>query len=389
MPEKRIKFLLQQFLQNDCTLEERKELSVLLEQSDEQTVETLLEEAWLSYQPAQTMEVQKADDMLRTILAPAPQPSLVRSLWLRVASIAALFILVAWGVYKMANTAPQTTPVILAATPVITDDVAPGREGAILTLASGEQVVLDSSVSGNLLEVNGMTLNPGNGSLQVKGEANVESVVYHTMSTPRGRQYAMVLADGSKVWLNAASSIRFPSAFTGGERRVEITGEAYLEVAPAALREDHAPFIVSVNGVEVNVMGTHFNINAYPEEPTLKTTLLEGKVEVTRNGKSVILKPGEQAAFTADNKLEVKQVDVEEVIAWKNGFFKFNQTDMASLMRQAALWYDIAVRYKGPVPNESFSGMLSRSVNLKQFLKILEYSRVHAHIEGKTVIIQP
>jgi transmembrane sensor len=389
MPEKRIKFLLQQFLQNDCTLEERKELSALLEQSDEHTVETLLEEAWLSYQPAEVMETQKADAMLRTILAPAPQQTIVRSLWLRVASIAALFILVAWGVYTVVNKPPEPSPVAVTATPAVTDDVAPGREGAILTLASGEQVVLDSGASGNLLELNGMALNAGNGSLQVKGEAHVESVVYHTMSTPRGRQYALVLADGSKVWLNAASSIRFPSAFIGGERRVEITGEAYLEVAPAALRDDHAPFIVSVNGVEVNVMGTHFNINAYPEESSLKTTLLEGKVEVSRNGKSVILKPGQQAAFAADNKLEVKHVDVEEVIACKNGYFKFNQTDMASLMRQAALWYDITVRYKGPVPNESFSGMLSRSVNLKQFLKILEYSRVHAHIEGKTVIIQP
>jgi ferric-dicitrate binding protein FerR (iron transport regulator) len=203
------------------------------------------------------------------------------------------------------------------------------------------------------------------------------------MSTPKGRQYSLLLGDGSKVWLNAASSIKFPTAFTGSTRVVEITGEAYFEVAHDAAK----PFIVSVNDMQVEVLGTHFNINSYSDEPEIKTTLLEGKVRVTRGGSIGILKPGQQASVNSANELKIEDADVDAVMAWKTGVFDFRSLELPEIMRQIARWYDLDVKYEGEPGHEKFSGIVSRKSNVSQVLKIMESAGVKFRINNKEITV--
>ncbi|HEY9259959.1 FecR family protein, partial [Chitinophaga sp.] len=206
----------------------------------------------------------------------------------------------------------------------------------------------------------------------------------------RSKQYQLVLADGSSVWLNAASSVRFPAAFSGNVRRVEITGEAYFEVAPLLRNGKKVPFIVSTHGMEVQVLGTHFNVNAYPDERTIKTTLLEGSVIVTKGKTKQLLKPGEQARLDPGNNLVLyKDVDTDREIAWKNGYFSFDQADLSSVMRQISRWYDVDIVYAGQVPDRHFGGEISRTSRVSEVLKILEESKVHFKIEEKRIIVLP
>jgi ferric-dicitrate binding protein FerR (iron transport regulator) len=216
-------------------------------------------------------------------------------------------------------------------------------------------------------------------------------LAYNTIATPRGGQYQLVLADGSKVWLNASSGLRYPTAFTGKERRVELTGEGYFEVAKNA----SMPFHVQVNQMDVEVLGTHFNINAYDDESAVKTTLLEGSVKVvkreTANVKEnpIVLQPGQQAEMKPHSPLAINHSpNIEEVMAWKNGLFQFKAAGIETVLRQAARWYDVEFVYKGNIP-EKFSGQISRSANAEQLLKILELTgKVKFEINGKTIIVK-
>lgn len=204
--------------------------------------------------------------------------------------------------------------------------------------------------------------------------------MFNTMRTPRGGEYRLQLPDGSKVWLNAASSITYPNIFTGDTRSVEITGEAYFEVAKDAAR----PFKVQAGNMKVEVLGTHFNINAYPGEPVIKTTLLEGAVRI----QDAVLKPGQQASLAATGQFRVEDdVETEEVMAWKNGFFQFNDADMPTVMRQLENWYDITVAYEGRVPKRSFGGAIQRSLPLSKVLDILEENNVRFKIEGRNITV--
>jgi ferric-dicitrate binding protein FerR (iron transport regulator) len=194
-----------------------------------------------------------------------------------------------------------------------------------------------------------------------------------------------VLADGTKVWLNAASSLRFPAAFAGKERIVELNGEGYFEVAKNA----SMPFHVRVHDMDVQVLGTHFNINAYTDETAMRTTLLEGSVQVSQGEQTQLLTPGQQAAASQNGQIQLADgVDVEEVMAWKNGMFQFQGADLETILRQAARWYDIDVEYKQRI-SDRFSGQISKNVNLSQLLKILELTgKVHFEIEGRKIIVK-
>jgi len=215
------------------------------------------------------------------------------------------------------------------------------------------------------------------------GGANTE-VAFNTMSTPRGRQFQLVLADGSMVWLNAASSIRFPTAFTGKDRKVEVTGEVYFEVA----KNPSKPFKVMANGTEIEVLGTHFNIDAYDE--VTKTTLLEGSVKINTQNKTSFLKPGQQAQIVAGGEIKTSNsVDVEQVMAWKNGRFVFEDADLQTIMSQVSRWYDVDVVYQDKMPKRSFTADISRNTNLSVFLKVLDVSGIHFKIEGKKLLVQP
>lgn len=312
-----------------------------------------------------------------------------RKLWMVAASV--LIILVAGLSYLFINrNENKEIPGNVAKNKIFKSDIPPGGNKAVLTLANGSTIVLDSAHNGTLTQQGNakvVKLNDGQIVYKKDESSNVVAVQYNTITTPRGGQYQLVLADGSKVWLNAASSIRFPTAFTGKERDVQITGEAYFEVAHNA----KMPFHVKVNNMDVAVLGTHFNINAYDDEGVMKTTLLEGSVKVSAGNKSVMIAPGEQAQIAdSTDKIDIKKnVDLEEVVAWKNGKFIFQDADIQSIMRQLVRWYNITVSYGGNITNEEFEGVIPRNVNISQILNMLEKAGgIKFEIEGRNIIVK-
>jgi ferric-dicitrate binding protein FerR (iron transport regulator) len=268
------------------------------------------------------------------------------------------------------------------------NDVAPGGNKAILTLSGGRRLILDSAARDTVLtEGSDIVANAGGRLAYNEGSKPGTETVYNTLTTPRGGQYQLTLPDGTRVWLNAASSITYPIAFSGPERKVTITGEAYLEVAQNARQ----PFKVVVGGIDINVLGTSFNVNAYPDEADINTTLLEGKVQITNKNQKVILEPGQQAQVSGSesNIRVLSGVDVEQAIAWKNGFFAFTKADLPTVIRQLARWYDVEVHYEGDIPKREFNGEIGKLLTLDQVLKVLTKTRVHYTIEGNQLTIWP
>jgi len=309
--------------------------------------------------------------------------------WWRAAAIVTLIIgatiagLTVWHNRKQNNAQTETAR-------NIREDVAPGSNKAILTLSNGTKVILDSATNGNLTtqgNSNVVKLESGKLAYQVnRNGQRFSAIVYNTLTTPRGGQYQLMLPDGSKVWLDAASSITYPTSFKGKERKVQISGQAYFDI----VHDDKMPFIVAVNGTTIRDIGTAFNVNAYADEPVMKTTLINGEIEVRTNNQSNKLKPGEQLQVNANGQMKMSNdVDLEQVMAWKNGRFRFNSVDIQSIMRQASRWYDVDVEYKGKI-NETFSGGISRNVNASQLLHILELTgKVNFEINGKKIIVKP
>lgn len=301
-----------------------------------------------------------------------------------------------WSQNKPATTNP--TPVAKADV----SDVLPGGNKAILKLGDGKTIVLDNAQNGLLAQQGNVhVIKQNNGELvyDSRGKSlpiDHSPLTYNTLGTPAGGQFQLKLPDGTRVWLNASSYIMYPTAFTGVERRVAVYGEAYFEVAKDATK----PFKVDVltsggetrNGTEVEVLGTHFNINAYGNEALVKTSLLEGKVKISSsyfNGKqSAILKPGQQSQVEVEGKMKVQEhANMEEVVAWKNGDFLFQSADIGTLMRQVARWYDIEISYPNGMPKDKFSGKIGRNVNLSQLLEILKYSEVKFELKGRTLVV--
>lgn len=316
----------------------------------------------------------------------------------RIAAAAVLTGLVLGGLYYF-NTGNRAKEIgaLSSGAAVTVKDVQPGGNKAILTLADGSTITLDSAKNGQLSRQGNTSiikLNNGQLAYQAKGEAR--AVVYNTISTPRGGTYKIILPDNTTVWLNAGSSLRFPTAFTGNERSVQITGEAYFEVSKRTARDGrNVPFIVHVNetaaggGMQVEVLGTHFNIMAYDDENVVKTTLLEGSVKVTKSNNSVLLSPMQQARLVKQNSdLKVAgSINADEETAWINGVFQYNDTELPAIMRQLCRWYDVEVSYEGPIPTDRFTGKISKNVSLTQVLKILELSDLHFKIEGRKIIV--
>lgn len=321
-----------------------------------------------------------------------------RSTWMWAAASAA-FIAVCSGIWIYTSYyKPGAEPAgqLVQAT-VTAPDAAPGRDMAVLILADGSTVLLDSSGTGQLAsEGNVRIVKQSDGQVlyETAGE-NTGKVVYNTMQTPRGGQYRLVLSDGTGVWLNASSSIRYPATFNGGERKVTVTGEVYFEVAaqPDPSRKGAMlPFIVEKDDIRIQVLGTHFNVNAYEDEAALKVTLLEGSVRVAApsKGQEVKLKPGQQAIWSPAQTLSMtNDIDTEEVMAWKNGLFDFNSADIETIMRQIGRWYDLDVSYEGVIPKRTFSGKITRHTNLSNVLRILEQSSIHFRMEDQKIIVTP
>lgn len=268
-------------------------------------------------------------------------------------------------------------------------DFAPGGNQAVLTLANGSTVILDNKGNGDLARQGGTIVSKkadGLLSYQSAKDGSVTGVSYNTVTTPRGGQYQIILPDGSKVWLNAASSLKFPTAFSGKNRYVELKGEAYFEVT----KNKSLPFIVKSSDQLIEVLGTHFDINNYPEEPQAKTTLLEGRVKASSGKDAVFLDPGQQAVISkAEGNIKVlKDIDTDESIAWKNGNFQFNNAGIETVMRQMSRWYNVDIEYSGKIPDDHFSGSFSRNMNISQAFKLLEFSGADFKIEGRKIIIK-
>ena len=311
-----------------------------------------------------------------------PKPRYIMATWFRIAAAASIILCVSISGYFLIHKNKSTEQTAQ------THDIAPGGNRAILTLSSGRTIDLSAAKNGKLANQGSMVISKnGNGQIvyaDSENSSDAQNNGFNIATTPRGGQYQLVLADGTKVWLNAASSIKYPVVFNGNERRVELTGEAYFEVA----HNKEKPFRVISNGQQVEVLGTHFNINAYRDENTVKTTLLEGSVKVSSAGKDKILKPGEQAQLDGGN-IRVAEVDVDEVVAWKNGFFYFKDDSIQEVMKELARWYDVDIKYDGVLPSREFSGEIPRNVNASQILDILTFKKIHYQIDGKTVIIKP
>ena len=402
MTSERLAVLIEKYLNNTASPEEEQELTAWYQAANEQEVHWPVADE----QEAAALKARLLHN-LQQAMHPAPAtrsiPFYRKAKW---QAAAAILILVSVGAWFWLNPSSHINPPVSKANNTHAN-ILPGGDKAILTLADGSTIILDSAHNTTLAQQgNTQIIKRSNGQLaydNTKDQNITGATLYNTVSTPRGGQYEVVLPDGSHVWLNAASSLRFPTAFTGNDRRVELTGEAYFEVA----KNPNKPFLVhfstTVEGREgtVEVLGTHFNINAYNDEADVKTTLLEGSVKVEAGGQtsdfspqiSTILKPGQQASIShqsrKSNQIPVQTVDTEEAIAWKNGKFQFSQADIKTVMRQIARWYDVEVLYEGPVSKEKFEGEIPRNSSLAEVFKILELSAVHFKTEGRKVIVMP
>ena len=274
------------------------------------------------------------------------------------------------------------------------NDILPGTNKATLTLSDGAVIDLTDFEREEILLGDGITvLRNENGELIYADHNNQQglkankTVLYNTMVTPKGGQYQVLLADGSRVWLNAESSLYFPTEFVGKARKVVLTGEAYFEVA----KNKNRPFIVSMGDMEIEVLGTQFNVKAYSDENNIFTTLVEGAVRINSGSSPVLLTPGERADFNRkDGEINVAAVDVEAGIAWKNGYFIFNNEDIKSIMLNLSRWYDVDVEYKGNMVNKEFTGRILRRSNISDVLRMLELTgTIKFEIEGRRIVVMP
>lgn len=308
--------------------------------------------------------------------------------WLRIAAAALIVIglgSVTYFTLFKKSTKNEFTETTL---PVEKDnDVEAGSNKAVLTLADGTRIELDEKAKGSLLKRGDVSVTNAEGQLIYENKSTIPvEVEYNSLTSARGQSYSLVLADGSKLWLNAASSVRFPTVFTSNERRVEITGEVYFDVAKDATR----PFHVKVKDMDIEVLGTQFNINSYTDEATINTTLIEGSVKVSSGINDMVrLSPGQQVQFSTPGSLKVmKNVNVDEIVAWKNGYFHFENADLRSILRQFSRWYDIEVVFEGELKNRTFLAIVSRKSSLSNVLKMLNANDVKFRIEGKKLIVQ-
>ena len=390
MPTTRLAFLFQRYFDKTASPAEVDEFLRLAGREEHaEELQALMAEAWQRQQPAAPVFTPgQSATLLHNVLETAraaevaeateKTPPRIRLLW-RLAAAAVTVGVIGSAAWWWAQQ-KQPAPKIAQAAPKTTD-VAPGYNRAVLILSDGSAVSLDSVQKGKLAQQgNTAVMQVAGGRVAYDAQnAHDEPVAYNTIKTPRGGQYQVTLPDGSKVWLNAASSLRFPTAFTGSDRTVELTGEAYFEIAA----RQNQPFKVKVNETQVDVLGTHFDVMAYPEEGRTQTSLLEGAVRID----NLTLQPGE-AAVQQDGQMTRTDIDPDQVIAWKNGLFHFESNTLEEVMHQVSRWYDVDVRYDTKVKRH-FSGLISRSASLTEVLKMLDMAgKAKFDLDGKTVTVK-
>ncbi|HSC37284.1 MAG TPA: FecR domain-containing protein [Chitinophagaceae bacterium] len=363
-------------------------------------VETVgdLTEAKTTFLPADPALAAKIAAVIET--PAAKLVPLYRFPFRRIAAAAVVLVL-GLSVFFIFKRRPAKELIAAGTTSAYKNDLSPGGNKATLTLANGATIVLDSASDGRLAQQgNAAIVKTGSGQLSYTALGGKPGeTLYNSLSTPRGGQYRIVLPDGSKVWLNAASSLRFPTVFTGAERKVELTGEAYFEISHVSIEgsDKRMPFIVHMNTAaghteEIEVLGTHFNVNAYPDEEAINTTLLEGSVSLRQTGTMAptVLKPGQQASLNTAGEIKVTDdVNTDEVVAWINNRFYFRSADIKTVMRQLARWYDVEIDYRKQVQGR-FNAEIPRNTYASDVLKALELTgKVKFGIEGKKIIVMP
>ncbi len=378
MENKHIQILVEKYIDGTASPEEEAALMEWYNNSNQQDIE------WLGLEEEEKEKLRL--NILKAIHEAHFESRKKKFGWFRVAAAAAVLVSLSVGGYFLFH--KQT--VMPAPEEMVAQAISPGSSGATLVLSNGQSITLGASATGTIARQGQTTLQKQNDSLLVylnRGKKTVSSqeIEYNTLKTSRGHQYSLILPDGTKVWLNAASSLKYPTAFTGKIRTVKLSGEAYFEV----VHDAGQPFRVVTSKQVVKDIGTHFNVNAYPEDSVVKTTLLEGavKVTLTDNQASRLLHPGEQAV--ADQQINVRKVDVSAAVAWKNGQFIFRSTPVKSIMQQVARWYDVEVIYKDDeVADRSVWGSVSRYAQVSEVLDMIELTGVaHFKIDGHKIIV--
>jgi len=397
MNDERIGLLIGKWMDGTLTVSEKRELAEWVRLNpDDERMGRLLDRSWDAFEPRELMPEAMSERILSHIFPaeetigdePDEREPIRGIAWLWPKLVAAA-LLIGFGVYWWKGYQDKVQLAQQKAIAVQPADLPPGGNKAVLTLGDGSSITLDSAGNGLLASQGGTSVTQsGKGQLVYKAGQEAAAVpVINTVTTPKGGQFHIVLPDGTGAWLNAASSLRFPTAFTGKQRNVEITGEVYFEVA----HNKQIPFVVQNGETRITVLGTHFNVMAYDDEKVTRTTLLEGAVKVSRGASEALLAPGQQARVNAGtgNVRVVDGVDTDKELSWKNGYFQFENESLESIMRQVSRWYDVEVQYEGNTRGENFTGRLPRNSNVSKLLKILALSGVKFRIEDKTIIVTP
>ncbi|MDO6429054.1 FecR domain-containing protein [Flavitalea sp. BT771] len=397
MPDQNIATLIDRLLNGSITPAEKEFLAKWIAyDSDEKELHSMMERAWSDFKPGQNLPAEKAGQLLESILHRAKEndtaqpkaihgdrigwrPSIRAYQW---AAAVLLFVIVTGVGFYFLRKQPGAIPTAIARRDVLP----PAASNAVLTLANGQTIVLDSAGKGNIaIQRTTAIIKQGDGDIAYRTTGKTDDIEYNTLTVPRGSRIAHVtLSDGTRVWLNAGSSLRYPVSFNGQDRQVSVTGESYFEVA-----QDKAhPFVVSKGNCAIKVLGTHFNVNAYDEEEKIKVTLLEGSVKVISGAGNNLLLPGQMAVMNAGQKMEIlENADIERVMAWKNGYFNFANADIRTVLRELSRWYDLELVFDD-VTNEKFHVEIRRDIPLSKVLSILEMTdKVHFNISGKKVTV--
>jgi transmembrane sensor len=383
MTEIRLSELLTRYLEETLSEEQRLELSAALEQKEnahiaEEIIGMQLASGDLRYEGDLSYMYERISGMATRKVAPVHRVHFLhRFRWAAAAAVLILAFSATWFLLNRDHKELKETVVAKA------DVKAPATNRAMITRANGETVYLDGAANGKLASLENITLEKlADGQIAYSGN-NTGKVEINTITNPKGSKVIdMTLTDGTHVWLNAGSSLTYTVPLI--KRDVTVTGEAYFEVAHDA----NKPFTVSKGDAKVTVLGTHFNMNAYDDESEIKVTLLEGSVRVNKGIGQMIIKPGQQAKI--GEQINIGQdVDLDEVMAWKNGFFQFDHAGLPEVMRQVSRWYDVQIKYEGSIPVRDFVGEIERGLNLSQLLKILEKNQVNFRLDNKTLVVTP
>ncbi|WP_316817674.1 FecR family protein [Pedobacter nyackensis] len=387
----RLEYLIALSIDKKATAEELREMAQLIALPEHETLaKELLFKAYEMPKELSDIDPQKKDAILQAIYnSEKPSRRVFKDSsdrpyikWLSIAATVLILFSASFFFIYHKNELPQQT------TKLIKQTIVPGGNRAMLTLADGTKVTLDDTDTGKIANQGAVRITKtANGRLEyniTNSSVKLNANKFNMIETPKGGKYQISLPDGTVVWLNSASTLKYPVDFKGKERKVELSGEAYFEVSS----NKKMPFRVISGSQVIEVLGTHFNVNSYKDDNNWETTLLEGSVRVSNLKNQSILKPGQQARIEKNEIISISEADIEEVMAWKNGYFKFHKEDIETIMKKVSRWYDVNVEFKGPISQEKFSGTISMTKNINQILEILEITdAVHFKIEGRRITV--